>query len=79
MRTKKKKLLPKLLAAGVILALIIAGAAYLPGVWRSASFNWTERSDAERTVKAYADAHGIAYGTYPESLIDLLERNPETE
>ena len=31
------------------------------------------------TVTAFALKHRIPYNTYPESLIDLLERNPETE
>ena len=31
------------------------------------------------TVKAFADANGIDYSEYPESLIALLERNSETE
>ena len=39
----------------------------------------TERSETERAVKAYADEMGISYGEYPQSLVDLLERNPETE
>ena len=30
-------------------------------------------------VKEYADSVGIRYGAYPESLIDLLARNPETK
>ena len=75
MRTKKKNRLIKLLAAAIILAL----AMTLPGIWRNVSFGWAERSGAEQTVKAYADARGIAYSRYPESLIALLERNPETE
>ena len=49
------------------------------GIYREISFYWEERTEAEKTVKAYAEANGIFYGAYPESLIDLLERNPETE
>ena len=36
-------------------------------------------SSAAQTVRAYADANGIPYTAYPKSLIDLLDRNPETE
>lgn len=32
-----------------------------------------------KTVTAFALKHRIPYSAYPESLIDLLERNPETE
>ena len=42
-------------------------------------FYLSERTWAERRVKAYADEMGISYTEYPESLIDLLERNPQTE
>ena len=34
---------------------------------------------AQQTVKDYADANGLDYEDYPQSLIELLERNPETE
>ena len=79
MGTKRKKQLPKLLAAGIALILIAAAAAKLPGVWRDLSFGWEARTETELLVKAYADEHGVSYGAYPESLIALLERNPETE
>ena len=79
MATKKKNRLPKLLAAGMALILMAAAAAKLPSVWRDLSFGWTEHSAAQLQVKAYANAHGVRYGAYPESLIALLERNPETE
>ncbi len=36
------------------------------------------RSWAERTVAAYADYCGISASAYPQSLIELLEKNPET-
>ena len=64
--------------------LILAGvgvhmAPVLEGIYRDISFSWTERTETEKKVKAYADAQGISYGAYPKSLIALLERNPETE
>ena len=79
MRTRKRNEFQKLLAAGLVLAVVITAAWKLPGLWREVSFGWSERTEAELTVKAYADARGIAYSEYPESLIALLERNPETE
>lgn len=36
-------------------------------------------SPARQQVKDYAEANGLDYEDYPESLIALLERNPETE
>lgn len=36
-------------------------------------------SETERMVEAYAREQGISFHKYPKSLIDLLERNPETE
>lgn len=64
--------------------LILAGvgiytAPLLEGIYRDITFSWTERTETEKKVKAYADDHGISYGAYPKSLISLLERNPETE
>ena len=38
-----------------------------------------EPDDANPTVLAFAKEHGLSYSDYPQSLIDLLERNPETE
>ena len=65
-----------------LLVLTLVGKRLKPmwkGIYREISFYWEERTEAEKTVKAYAEANGIFYGAYPESLIDLLERNPETE
>ena len=43
------------------------------------SFNWDTATEAEKTVKTFADENGIPYRSYPKSLIELLDRNPETE
>lgn len=37
------------------------------------------KSHAEQTVEAFAQANNIPYEMYPPKLIELLERNPETE
>ena len=37
------------------------------------------QTDAQWQVYRYAQEHGIDYSRYPSSIIDLLERNPETE
>ena len=36
-------------------------------------------SETERMVQAYAREQGVSFSKYPKSLIELLERNPETE
>ena len=36
-------------------------------------------SETERMVQAYAREQGVSFNKYPKSLIELLERNPETE
>lgn len=69
----------------ILLCLLIAALGALLfgdqilGLYRDLTFNWQDATEAEKTVKAYADEHGISYGSYPKSLIELLERNPETE
>lgn len=65
-----------------LLALTAAAIFVSPlliGFYRDISFGWAERTEAEKTVKAFADERGISYGAYPASLIELLGRNPETE
>ena len=60
----------------VLLGVLLAKPAYY--LYRDVSFYWEERSETEKLVKAYAEKMGISYGRYPQSMIDLLERNPET-
>lgn len=68
-------------ALWVLTGLVLGALLWKPvkDLWRDASFYWTEHTVAELKVKEYADEHGLSYSDYPESLIDLLERNPETE
>lgn len=54
-------------------ALLILIAAVL--LYRS----YQSPEDGNPTILAYAEEHDIPYGSYPKSLIELLERNPETE
>ena len=74
-----KKLIKLLVPLIVLAALWVSFSGKIEGAYRSVSFEWEERTEAEWKVKKYADEMGISYGAYPESLIDLLERNPETE
>ena len=63
----------------MILLIALAGLKIGWNLYREVSFYWTERTETEMKVKAYADEMGVSFWDYPQSLIDLLERNPETE
>lgn len=69
--------------AGLILLMITLMALLLGDrigmLYRELRFHWSDATEAERKVKIYADEKGISFGAYPESLIALLDRNPETE
>ena len=74
----KRRLLPVII---IVLAVALAaalGAKPLYYLYRDVSYYFGERTQAEQTVKAFAEAHHISYGRYPEDLIELLEINPET-
>lgn len=77
MMTKKKGLL---IVATILVALLIAllGAKPMYNLYRDISFYWEERQAWEQEIKAYAEEKSISYGEYPQSLIDLYGRNPET-
>ena len=82
METNARKLSRKqglLLSAALIVLIAVLGAK--PGwYWlQELTFSWTERTEAEWKVKSFAEEHNLFFAQYPKSLIDLLERNPETE
>ena len=77
MKQKKRLLLLFTILAVALIALL--GAKPLYNLYRDVSFSWVERSETEKKVKAFAEEQGISYGEYPQYMIDLLERNPETE
>lgn len=68
-----------LLTAAMILLILALGAKPAWYAVTDLTFSWTERSETEIRVKAHADANGLHFAQYPKSLIELLERNPETE
>ena len=76
---RQRKWLTALLILLAIAAVGLLSAKPLYNLYRDISFDWEERSEQEHIVKAYAETMGISYGEYPLSLIDLFERNPETE
>ena len=76
---KNKRLLIGLITLLAVLLTALLGAKPLYILYRDVSFHWEERSEQEHIVKNYAETMGISYGEYPISLIELFERNPETE
>lgn len=79
MINKKKRLIALLATMLMVLIIGIAGIFRFSGLYQEITFYWTERTETELKVKKYAEEKGIFYSEYPESLIELLERNPETE
>ena len=75
---KNKKLWLGLTVALVL--LIAALGAKSAWYWiQDATFYWTDRTETEIKVKSFAEENGLFFAQYPGSLIELLERNPETE
>lgn len=79
MTANQRKKLSIAVTIVLILAIGIIGFLKLPGLWTEISFYWYDHTETELKVKQYAEEMNIFYCEYPESLIDLLERNPETE
>ena len=75
----KKRIGAWVLTVVLVLAIGIISVPRLVKLYQDVSFYWTERTETELKVKAYADEMGISFREYPQSLIELLERNPETE
>ncbi len=76
---KNKKTWIGLFAVLLVLLIALLGAKPMYNLYRDISFDWEERSEQEHIVKKHAETMGISYGEYPISLIELFERNPETE
>ena len=79
MNQTKRKLLGIVFMVLTVLTVGALSAPKLMNLYRDVSFYWTERTETELKVKKYAEEMGISYSEYPESLIELLERNQETE
>lgn len=75
----RNKWLKRILVTLIVLAIALVGAVKLPRLWREVTFYWSEPSETALRVKAYAEEQGVSFWEYPKSLIELLERNPETE
>lgn len=64
---------PFLLLIAVILCLCAAAVVV------EAFYPFVPSTEAEQKIYQYAKENGLSYRDYPQGLIDLLERNPETE
>ncbi len=77
---KKVKRIHFLLALLVVaVALLLVSIVSNDNIWNALSDNTTEQFNAEKTVSVFAHSNGLSVGDYPESLVELLERNPETK
>ena len=61
----------------LLVAAVVMGATAFCG--RQEELSWRAGCDAWETVENYAAARGISAREYPRSLVELLDRNPETE
>ena len=78
MKTKSRLIAVSLIFLAIALAAVL-GRRQLYYLYRDVSYYCGERTRAERIVKTFAEENHIRYGRYPEDLIELLDRNPETE
>lgn len=67
------------LAAAALLLLGLVFSKQIYFAWLDISFYWSERTEEELKVKAYAEEMGLSIGEYPGKIIDFLEQNPEAE
>ncbi len=74
MKKRRKNTGRSLLILTALLLCLCAGAVVL-----EALFSPVPDTDAAQKIYRYAQENGLSYSAYPQSLIDLLERNPETE
>lgn len=73
-----KKYIPILLLVVLILCLSFQTALIISDLWQDLSYGFADHSQAEMLVMNFAQENGLRYSDYPESLIALLDRNPET-
>lgn len=73
------KFFRKILLLVLIMALLLSFGDEITGLVRTWTYDLTDHTEAEQKVYLYALTHGLSYGDYPASLVELLERNPETE
>jgi len=70
---RKQKLFPLFFLVALVAVLLIYCHR------QSLSPNYETATIAQKKILDYAQANHLSYTDYPQSLIDLLDRNPETE
>ncbi len=73
------KILKYILTFVLLLALCVTLYPVGRGYFREWNYHRTDHTGAEEAVMAFAQQSGTPYRQWPEELIALLERNPETE
>jgi len=73
-----QKYLSSLAALLLIITLSFTGCQAAENIWREFSYGFTDHTRGEMVVMAFAQENGLRYSVYPDSLIQLLDRNPET-
>ena len=76
MHTRRKTNWGIILTIMICISLLICGGYFL---YRQFSFDPSFLSPAGQIIRAYAIENRIPFRQYPEELIALLDRNPETE
>ncbi len=93
MSRRKKKLLRALVKLTIIAFFILMGYLLFQGgkcLWNSITdgFNLSEDSDypedysqneVDKIITAFADSNRLSLSDYPESMLELLDKNPETK
>lgn len=84
-RKRKRRRQPRVRLGCVVLVLLILGL----GIWKllpereaDVPHDWpteTDYTEAESAIAAFCRENGLSLSDYPEALVELLERNPETE
>lgn len=78
-KIKQKRKLLLIVTLSLVLLIGILGAKPAWYWVQELTFSWTPRTETEWQVKQFAEENGVFFAQYPKSLIELLERNPETE
>ena len=78
-KIKKRKRHPKLLWTLAIFCIIFALTTEKGGNLLDSIVNNISISQGTPKLKRYAKEHGLLLSDYPQKLIELYERNPETK
>lgn len=73
-----KKGFTVLLTFAILFGSCFAAYRTIHDLWREFGYGLIDHTRGEMLVHAYAEANDLRYTDYPEELIALLDRNPET-